>query len=59
MRKATDDPVVEEVRAIRSKIWREAGQTFDGLIAWLDKHVPTTTAKRPPKRRAKRPPVRR
>lgn len=26
-----DDPVVDEVRAIRAKLWREAGMTMEGL----------------------------
>jgi hypothetical protein len=40
-----DDPVVDEVREVRERIWREAGETISGLLNWLDEHVP-----RPPKR---------
>lgn len=34
--KVQDDPVVEEVRAIRAKLWQEAGGTVEGLISLLD-----------------------
>ena len=27
-----DDPVVEEVRAIRARLWKEAGGTVEGLV---------------------------
>ena len=30
-----DNPVVDEVRAIRAEIWREAGSTPEGLIRLL------------------------
>lgn len=44
MRRKREDPVVAEVRCARSKIWREAGQTFEGLLGWLDEHVPVKRA---------------
>lgn len=39
-----EDPVVEEVRAIRAELWREAGGTVAGLIRLLEQ-------RKPPKRR--------
>lgn len=32
----TEDPVVEEVRAIRADLWRQAGGTVTGLMRLLD-----------------------
>jgi hypothetical protein len=29
------DKIVEEVRAVRAKIFKEAGGTLDGLFEWL------------------------
>ena len=30
-----DDPVVEEVRAIRARLWKEAGGTVEGLVSLI------------------------
>jgi len=35
-----DDPVVLQVRAIRQRLWKQAGGTFDGLLELLDRTVP-------------------
>jgi hypothetical protein len=50
-----DDPVVEEVRAVRAQLWREAGGTPEGLIALLNERWPM---KGRPRRRASNPPKR-
>lgn len=42
----TEDPVVEEVRAIRADLWRQAGGTVTGLMRLLDQ------GKRPKRRAA-------
>ncbi len=42
-----EDPVVAEVRAIRRKIWKEAGGTFEGLQRYLDRVVPVAKPRRP------------
>ena len=47
-----DDPVVNEVRKVRQEIWREAGGTIEGLLAWLDREVQPKPAG---KRRTRRP----
>lgn len=38
--KREDDPVVQEVREIRQEMWRQAGETYEGLRELLDKEVP-------------------
>ena len=48
--KIEDDPVVEEVRAIRADMWREAGGTVAGLLSLL---LAKSRAKRKPIVRAK------
>lgn len=35
-----DDPVVEEVRAIRARLWKEAGGTVKGLVRLIDADQP-------------------
>ena len=35
-----DDPVVEEVRAIRARLWKEAGGTVEGLVRLIDADQP-------------------
>ncbi len=45
-----EDPVVAEVRAIRTKLWQEAGASVDGLLRLLDRTVPR---KRPARRSAR------
>jgi hypothetical protein len=49
-----EDPVVAEVRAIRQRIWREAGGNIPGLLKWLDEHVPVARQQRRPAGRRKR-----
>lgn len=34
-RRARPDPVVEEVRKVRARLWKEAGGTPEGLIRLL------------------------
>jgi len=34
-KKPIDDPVVEEVRAVRRQIWEQAGGNIRGLLEWL------------------------
>jgi len=34
------DPVVAEVREIRTKLWHESGETISGLLELLDKNRP-------------------
>lgn len=36
-RRFEDDPVVAEVRAIRARLWKEAGGTIDGFLKLLAK----------------------
>ncbi len=40
-----EDPVVEEVRAVRADLWREGGGTVAGLIRAIEerKHAPRRT----------------
>ncbi len=47
-----EDPVVEEVRAIRAELWREAGGTVAGLIQLLEQRKPPRRS--PPTARGKR-----
>jgi hypothetical protein len=60
-----NDPVVAEVRAIRAKLWKEAGGTFEGLMELIRRrsereHLPGRSSEhrgqstRPRKRRAVR-----
>lgn len=51
-----DDPVIEEVRAVRAQLWREAGGTPEGLIALLNERWPVRGRR---KRRLGRPPDKR
>jgi hypothetical protein len=44
-----NDPVVEEVRRIRSELWKEAGGTVSGLQKLLDQATPRR--RRSPKKR--------
>jgi hypothetical protein len=58
-KKIVDDPVVAEVRAIRAKLWKEAGGTVEGLIALLNRErdrpsVPTSNRRRRSVSRKKR-----
>ena len=34
-----DDPVVEEVRRIRAKLWAEAGGTVEGYLRLMDERA--------------------
>lgn len=43
---AQDDPVVQEVRAIRQRLWKQGGGTFDGLLKLLDRTVPMRSNKK-------------
>jgi len=47
----THDPVVEEVRAIRAKLWKEAGNSVEGLVQLLDQYFPELRRPRSPKHR--------
>lgn len=38
-RSAYDDPVVDEIRAIRAKLWREAGGTVEGYLRLMDERT--------------------
>lgn len=49
----TEDPVVQEVRAIRQRIWKDAGETFQGLLARLDRTVPKKPGRNGIRRRKK------
>ncbi len=40
-----NDPVVEEVRAIREKMVREAGGTIDGLLRLIRESKPVRTSR--------------
>jgi hypothetical protein len=46
-----DDPVVEEVRTARQKIWKNAGGTFGGLLKLLDRTVSDGKKGKPVRRR--------
>jgi hypothetical protein len=35
-RRSDDDPVVREVRAVRQKLWKQAGGTIDGYLRLMD-----------------------
>ena len=52
---SADDPVVAEVRAVRARLWREAGGTVDGLIRLLEgcKLLPRRRAAVPRRRRGR------
>jgi cytochrome c-type biogenesis protein CcmH/NrfG len=49
-----DDPVVLQVRAIRQRLWKQAGGTFDGLLKLLDRTVPKRSRTRRTRRRRAR-----
>jgi len=49
---AWEDPVVAEVRAIRQKLWRQAGGTFAGLLRLLDEKVPAARKRSARRRRS-------
>ena len=36
-----DDPVVGEVRAARARLWREGGETMEGLARLVNERVKT------------------
>jgi hypothetical protein len=55
-RTPTEDPVVREVRAIRQRLWKEAGGTFAGLLKLLDRTVPKRRARPKRPRKASRAP---
>ncbi len=49
MKKSTrlsKDPVVDEVRTIRRKLWTQAGSTVEGLIDLLNHSVPPRRRRR-------------
>ena len=35
-----DDPVVEEIRAVRARLWKEAGGTVEGLVRLISSDRP-------------------
>lgn len=41
-----DDPVVQEVRAWRRQLWKDAGGTFAGLKALLDRTLPLSSRRK-------------
>ena len=47
----THDPVVEEVRAIRAKLWQEAGAGVEGLVELLDRLLPRAGGRASPRPR--------
>jgi hypothetical protein len=53
-KKREDDPVVQEVREIRQKLWKQAGETYEGLQTLLDKTVPKRRRTKNEKRKSAR-----
>jgi hypothetical protein len=44
-----DDPVVQEVREARAKLWKEGGATFEGFLAAVRRHAAAVRKTRPTK----------
>lgn len=40
-----DDPVVEEIRAVRARLWKEAGGTVEGLVRLISADRPRNEIK--------------
>ena len=40
-----DDPVVEEIRAVRARLWKEAGGTVEGLMRLIASDRPENETK--------------
>ena len=41
----SEDPVVEEVRAVRARLWKEAGGTVEGLMRLIASDQPENETK--------------
>ena len=51
------DPIVEEVRAVRAEMFKQAGGTLDGLAAYLRERQRTRPAQKTVSHKSRKPAV--